>query len=119
MRIASVRCNSPYLAFAALIAAGLSVIDEKLVLPDPFVGDAYRDSELPEIPKTLREAIEIGSDSIWLREALGNEVVDHYLHTARWEQSQYDRRVMDWELARGIRGGNRCLAVCTSGWLIQ
>ncbi|TFE36636.1 MULTISPECIES: glutamine synthetase family protein [Paraburkholderia] len=93
---------NPYLAFAALIAAGLAGIDEKLALPDPFVGDAYRDAELPEIPKTLRDATDISSNSTWLREVLGNEVVDHYVHAARWEQFEYDRRVTDWELARGF-----------------
>ena len=44
---------NPYLAFAALIAAGLAGIDEKLELQKPFVGDAYQASRLPEIPKTL------------------------------------------------------------------
>ena len=33
---------NPYLAFAALIAAGLAGIDEKLELPKPFDGDAYQ-----------------------------------------------------------------------------
>ena len=33
---------NPYLAFAALIAAGLAGIDEKLELQKPFVGDAYQ-----------------------------------------------------------------------------
>ena len=49
---------NPYLAFAALIAAGLAGIDEKLELQKPFVGDAYQATSLPEIPKTLREATE-------------------------------------------------------------
>lgn len=93
---------NPYLAFAGLIAAGLAGIDEQLALPGSFVGDAYRDTELPEIPKTLRDATDISSNSMWLREVLGNEVVDHYVHAARWEQSEYDRRVTDWELVRGF-----------------
>ncbi|MBV4458476.1 glutamine synthetase family protein [Pseudomonas sp. COR58] len=96
---------NPYLAFAALIAAGLSGLDENLPLPPAFVGDAYRDRELPQIPKTLRHATDIAHGSTWLREALGNEVVDHYVHAARWEQSEYDRRVTDWELARGFEQG--------------
>ena len=37
-----------------------------------------------------------------LRGALGSEVVDHYVHTARWEQLEYDRRITDWELMRGF-----------------
>ena len=47
---------NPYLAFAALIAAGLQGIEEKLELEAPFSGDAYDGKKLPEVPKTLREA---------------------------------------------------------------
>ena len=93
---------NPYLAFAALIAAGLAGIDEKLELQEPFVGDAYEAAELPEIPKTLRAATETMAQSEMLREAFGADVVEHYVHTARWEQLEYDRRVTDWELHRGF-----------------
>ena len=37
-----------------------------------------------------------------LRAAFGDEVVDHYVHAARWEQAEYDRVVTDWEIARGF-----------------
>ncbi len=93
---------NPYLAFAALIAAGLAGIDEKLELGKPFEGDAYQAARLTEIPKTLREAIDTLAKSKMLKAALGEEVVEHYLHTARWEQLEYDRRVTDWELHRGF-----------------
>jgi glutamine synthetase len=93
---------NPYLAFAALIASGLAGIDEKLELENPFEGDAYFGAKLPEIPKTLREAMEHLEKSKMLRHALGEDVVEHYLHTARWEQFEYDRRVTDWELHRGF-----------------
>ncbi len=93
---------NPYLAFAALIAAGLAGIDEKLELKKPFVGDAYQASRLPEIPKTLREATETLAKSKMLKAAFGEDVVEHYVHTARWEQFEYDRRVTDWELHRGF-----------------
>ncbi|MCV0393919.1 MAG: glutamine synthetase family protein [Rhizobiaceae bacterium] len=93
---------NPYLAFAALIAAGLAGIDEKLELGQPFVGDAYQSSRLPEIPKTLRDATETMRKSKMLRAAFGDEAIDHYVHTARWEQFEYDRRVTDWELHRGF-----------------
>ncbi len=93
---------NPYLAFAGLIAAGLAGIDEKLELQKPFVGDAYQAARLPEIPKTLRDATEAMAKSKMLRQALGEDVVDHYLHTARWEQMEYDRRITDWELHRGF-----------------
>ncbi len=93
---------NPYLAFAALIAAGLAGLDEKLELQKPFVGDAYQASKLPEIPKTLRDATETLNKSKLLRQAFGDDVVDHYVHTARWEQMEYDRRITDWELHRGF-----------------
>jgi glutamine synthetase len=93
---------NPYLAFAALIAAGLAGIDEKLTLQKPFVGDAYQASRLPEIPKTLRDATETLAKSKMLKSALGEDVVEHYVHTARWEQLEYDRRITDWELHRGF-----------------
>ncbi len=93
---------NPYLAFAALIAAGLAGIDEKLELDPPFSGDAYVGEGIPEVPKTLREAIECLDKSELMREALGSAVVDHYVHTGRWEQLEYDRRITDWELARGF-----------------
>ncbi|PZO82239.1 MAG: glutamine synthetase, partial [Mesorhizobium amorphae] len=93
---------NPYLAFAALIAAGLKGIDEELTLDAPFEGDAYAAGELPEIPRTLRDGIAALESSAMLREAFGEEVVEHYLHTARWEQLEYDRRITDWERHRGF-----------------
>src|SRR6476469_9820246 len=76
---------NPYLAFAALIAAGLAGVDEKLELEPPVTGDAYAGRMLPEVPKTLREATACLADSSWLREAFGDAVVEHYVHTAKWE----------------------------------
>ena len=93
---------NPYLAFAALIAAGLAGLDEKLKLAKPFEGDAYQAAQLPEIPKTLRDATEAASKSKMLKAALGEDVLEHYLHTARWEQKEYDRRITDWERHRGF-----------------
>ena len=93
---------NPYLAFAALIAAGLRGIDEKLELEEPFVGDAYAAVKLKEIPYTLRDAIVTLKNSEFLKEALGEKVLNHYVHTADWEQVEYDRRVTDWELHRGF-----------------
>ncbi|MNR11439.1 hypothetical protein D3C85_1277380 [compost metagenome] len=85
-----------------MIAAGLAGIDEKLDLAPPFEGDAYLDEHLPEVSKTLREASAALKASSMLREAFGDEVVDHYVHTAEWEQKEYDRRITDWELQRGF-----------------
>lgn len=91
---------NPYLAFAATIAAGLYGIENELELDSAFWGNAYEDEQLQEVPKTLREALDALDSSEVLRAALGDEVVDHYLHAGRWEQQEYDRRITDWELRR-------------------
>jgi glutamine synthetase len=93
---------NPYLAFAALIAAGISGIENKMELEKPFVGDAYHGKDVREIPHTLRAATEALSGSKMLRAAFGEDVIDHYVHAAEWEQQEYDRRVTDWEVARGF-----------------
>jgi glutamine synthetase len=93
---------NPYLAFAALIAAGLAGVEEKLKLGPPNSGDAYVGTKLAEVPKTLRDAAASLGKSKMLRAALGDAVVDHYGHAAEWEQFEYDRRITDWELQRGF-----------------
>ena len=40
--------------------------------------------------------------SAFLRAALGDGVVDHYVRAAEWEQEEFDRAVTDWEIARGF-----------------
>ncbi len=96
---------NPYLAFAAQIAAGLAGIEEKLELESEFRGDAYSAKRVRGIPTTLREAASLLKKSKMLRAAMGDDVVDHYVHAAEWEQTEYDRRVTDWEIARGFERG--------------
>jgi glutamine synthetase len=94
---------NPHLAFAALIAAGLDGIEQKMELEPVFSGDAYSAAQkLREIPKTLRESIALLDNSRFLRSALGDDVVDHYVHTGNWEQFEFDRRITDLELKRGF-----------------
>jgi glutamine synthetase len=94
---------NPYLAFAALIAAGLDGVEKKLELEPAFAGNAYDPSSpLREVPKTLREATALLDGSTFLRTALGDDVIDHYVHTAKWEQFEFDRRITDLELRRGF-----------------
>ena len=59
------------------------------------------DSKIVE-EESLRDATETLAKSKMLKAALGEDVVEHYLHTARWEQFEYDRRITDWELHRGF-----------------
>lgn len=93
---------NPYLAMAALLAAGIDGIEKKLKLEDEFTGDAYGARDVREIPRTLRAAAEELRGSAMLRSAFGDDVVDHYVRAAEWEQEEYDRRITDWEVARGF-----------------
>ena len=83
---------NPYLAAAALIAAGLRGIEEGLEPGEPLVGSAY-DSEADRFPSALYEAVEELERSTMAREAFGDEVVDHYLNYGRTEQRLFDEVV--------------------------
>ncbi len=91
---------NPYLAFAATIAAGLHGIEKKLKPPKPYEGNAYEDATLSQVPKSLREALEELGRSRVAREAIGAQVVEHYLQHGRLEQQAFDQSVTDWELIR-------------------
>jgi len=91
---------NPYLAFAATIAAGLYGIEKKLSLPAAYKGNAYEDPHLPQVPKSLVEAVEVFESSRELRSIFSEDVVAHYAHAGRLEQAAYDQAVTDWEMRR-------------------
>ena len=91
---------NPYLTCAALLAAGLDGIERKLELPPETRGDMYAADGLREIPTNLRDAAAALEGSEMLRRTLGEDVVAHYLHAARWEIAETDRVVTDFELQR-------------------
>lgn len=93
---------NPYLAQAAMLAAGIKGIEEKMDLPPATTGDVYEDAKAADIPQTLRAATTTLRDSAFLRQAMGDDVIDHYTRCAQWEQEEYDRVVTDWEVARGF-----------------
>jgi glutamine synthetase len=93
---------NPYLAVAAMIAAGLDGIERELPLEPAFTGNAYLDSGRARVPATLREAAALWTDSALARSAFGDDVVDHYANNARVELTAYDAAVTDWERRRGF-----------------
>jgi len=95
---------NPYLAFAALLAAGLYGIAQELELPPPLEGNAY-ESDAERFPSTLREAVAALETGTMAREALGDDVVDHYLNYARTEQRLFDSIVTCYERERLFERG--------------
>src|SRR5213082_1928554 len=74
---------NPYLAFAAMIAAGMAGVEEGLDCGKDYRGNAYVDPRLRALPKSLREAADLLERSQLARKVFGDHVVDFYVHTAR------------------------------------
>ena len=109
---AEVRCPDPssntYLAFAAMIAAGLDGVEKGLTLADPveeslFEMDAVADRGEGH-PRAARARSARPSTS-WSatpssREALGDHVLSHYVAAKRAEWDEFRPQVTGWELDR-------------------
>jgi glutamine synthetase len=95
---------NPYLAFAALLAAGLHGIEQQLEPPPAFTGNAY-ESDVRRFPHSLHEAISALETGTLARAAFGDDVVDHYLNYARTEQRLFDHAVTCYERERFFERG--------------
>jgi glutamine synthetase len=91
---------NPYLAFAAMIAAGMAGVEEKLECGEEYRGNAYIDPKLARLPGSLRDAVDLFDRSMFARAAFGDPVVDFYVHHARIEQQAFSDAVTDWEKVR-------------------
>ena len=91
---------NPYLAFAAMLAAGLAGVEEKLDCGEEYLGNAYLDPKLARLPSSLRQAADSFAGSRLARKEFGDAVVDFYVHHARLEFEAFDNAVTDWERRR-------------------
>jgi glutamine synthetase len=91
---------NPYLAYAAMIAAGLAGVEEGLDCGEDYRGNAYVDNSLPSLPRALGDAAALLRRSKLARRTLGEEVVEFYVHTAELEAQAYNDAVTDWERVR-------------------
>ncbi|PTI77727.1 glutamine synthetase family protein [Staphylococcus succinus] len=98
-RIAGADMN-PYLAYSALIGAGLYGIEHKIPLSEELKGNAYNQDDVERIPSSLHEAILTWKNSDVVKSVLGEDVAQHYLHAAQTEQNDFDSYVTTWERSR-------------------
>ena len=98
-RIPGADCN-PYLAIAAAIASGMDGIANKIEPPENFAGDIYAASNLNRVPRDLRSARLNFRNSNFVKQALGESVVEHYDRFFTVEQEAFERTVTDWERQR-------------------
>ncbi|MBA2755625.1 MAG: glutamine synthetase [Chloroflexia bacterium] len=99
-------CN-PYLAFAAMLAAGMDGIENELPLPEPveenlyhFTDEDLKRRNIPVLPATLGEAVaEMEKDEV-IRAALGDHVFERLTEAQLAEWSEFRRHVSSWERDR-------------------
>lgn len=91
---------NPYLGVAAALGSGLYAIEKGWDLEQPpVVGNAYR-AEAVRLPRTLAEAADRLDRSEAARDLFGDDFVDHFVATRRWEWQQFQQAVTSWELQR-------------------
>ncbi|HSS27266.1 MAG TPA: glutamine synthetase family protein [Usitatibacter sp.] len=92
---------NPYLATAAVLAAGLDGIEKKKKLTTPpITGTNVGAEKIPRAPRTLIETTRIFRESKVARDWFGDDFVDHFAATREWEWRQWLDAVTDWELRR-------------------
>ena len=92
---------NPYLAMAAVIAAGLYGVEKGLKLTAPPITGTNEGAEnIPRAPRTLIETTRNFSNSKIARDFLGDTFVEHFAATREWEWRQWLDGVTDWELKR-------------------
>jgi glutamine synthetase len=92
---------NPYLAMAAVIAAGLDGVEKGLKLTTPPITGTNQGAEgIERAPRTLIETTRRFRQSDIARDWLGDTFVDHFAATREWEWRQWLDAVTDWELKR-------------------
>jgi glutamine synthetase len=96
---------NPYLAFAALLAAGLDGIEQGTDPGPELKGNAYEAAEAEPFPSALREAKQLWEESEFVKSTFGEAVQKHYSNYARYEQQEFDQVVTDYERRRMFERG--------------
>jgi glutamine synthetase len=92
---------NPYLAVAALVAAGMHGVEKNLKLTaPPITGTNVGGENIPRAPRSLAATTEIFKRSQVARDWLGDDFVEHFAATREWEWRQWQDGVTDWELKR-------------------
>jgi glutamine synthetase len=97
--------TNPYLAYAALLAAGLDGVENQIDPGPELKGNAYEAAEAEPFPSSLREAKELWDGSDFVKSAFGEPVQTHYSNYARYEQQEFDQVVTDYERRRMFERG--------------
>jgi glutamine synthetase len=98
---------NPYLAFAAMLAAGLDGIDKNMELPPEASNNIYHmtadereKAGIDALPEDLYQAIKEFESSTFVREALGDHVCDYLVRNKWAEWDEYKKLITPYELTR-------------------
>ena len=94
-RVAGADAN-PYLAIAASLACGYLGVTKELQPSDPITASAYNQQQ-HDLPRDLREALEMLAACAPLQQVLGEEFCSLYLTVKRHELREFMRVVSPWE----------------------
>ena len=98
-----------YLVFAATLASGLYGIEQQLALPERLDGNAYDAATIARalerghirpLARNLSAATDLFEQSELARASFGADFVEHFVATRRWEVSEYDKAVTNWDRKR-------------------
>ncbi|MDQ2733249.1 MAG: glutamine synthetase family protein [Armatimonadota bacterium] len=99
-------CN-PYLAFAAMLGAGLEGIEKGYELSPPtdknvseMTPDERQELGIGTLPDNLHEAIKLAENSDLLRRVIGDQLLEKLIENKKIEWDDYRRHVSDYELQR-------------------
>ena len=100
--------SNPYLAFNAMLAAGLDGIDRELTCPEPLnqmnvyelSDEARRKLGIEMLPGSLFEALNAFEADDRLQSALGSGLTEAFMKARRAEWDTFRTSVTDWELER-------------------
>ena len=98
-----------YLVFAATLASGLYGIEHELALPERLDGNAYDAATIARalerghirpLARNLSAATDVFEQSELAQEYFGSDFVEHFVATRRWEVSEYEKAVTNWDRQR-------------------
>jgi glutamine synthetase len=105
MRMADPSCN-PYLAFAAMLAAGLDGIRRNLTPPPAaeerlyHLDSPHADKSWLDLPDSLNQAVDALAEDEVIQAALGPVICEKFISAKRMEWDEYRKAVTVWELEK-------------------
>ena len=101
---------NPYLAFSAILASGLSGMEQRITPPEPMYANLYAMNKeereangIETLPENLKEALYALKKNKLMSEAIGKPLLSKYMELKYQEWDEYRTQVTEWELNKYLR----------------